>query len=80
MELDNTNIDQHGNTKTPIVPIWHKAALTIEEASAYSNIGITKLYDMTRNPTCNFVLHVGDRKRLIKRVEFEKFLSQNIEI
>lgn len=62
------------------VPIWEKLTLTIEEASVYSNIGITKLYEMTRSPTCNYVLHVGDKKRLIKRKEFERYISQNIEI
>lgn len=62
------------------VPIWEKLTLTIEEASVYSNIGITKLYEMTNNPICNYVLHVGDRKRLIKRKEFERYISQNIEI
>lgn len=62
------------------IPIWQKAALTIEEAAAYSNIGITKLYEITNNPVCSFVLYVGTRKRLIKRKEFEKYLSQSIEI
>lgn len=62
------------------VPVWQKAALTVEEAAAYSNIGITKLYEITNNPVCSFVLHVGNRKRLIKRKEFEKYLSQSIEI
>ena len=62
------------------VPIWQKATLTVEEAAAYSNIGITKLYEITNNPICCFVLHVGNRKRLIKRKEFEKYLSQSIEI
>lgn len=62
------------------VPIWEKVCLTIEEAAEYSNIGITKLYEMTSNPTCRFTLHVGTRKRLIKRKEFEKYLPQSIEI
>lgn len=62
------------------VPIWEKLTLTIEEAAVYSNIGITKLYEMTSNPTCNFVLYVGNRKRLIKRKEFERYISQNIQI
>lgn len=62
------------------VPIWEKLTLTIEEAAVYSNIGITKLYEMTSNPTCSYVLHVGCRKRLIKRKEFERYISQNIEI
>ena len=66
------------NKKT--VPIWEKVTLTIEEAVEYSGVGINKLYEMTNNPLCTFVLHVGPRRRLIKRREFEKFLEKNIEI
>ena len=28
------------------VPIWQKMALTIEEAAAYSNIGINRIRDL----------------------------------
>lgn len=62
------------------VPIPQKLLLTVEEAAEYSHIGITKLYEITNNPVCNFVLHVGPRKRLIKRKEFETYVSKNIEI
>ena len=48
---------------TPI-PIPQKALLTIEEASAYSNIGINKMYELAKTPNCPFVLFVGI-KRLI---------------
>ena len=61
------------------VPIWEKLNLTIEEASAYSGIGICTLHKMAREPNCPFVLYVG-KKKLIKRREFEKFLAENIEI
>lgn len=61
------------------IPIWEKAALTIEEASAYSNIGINKIDELAKGPKCPFVLHVG-RKKLIKRKEFEKYISDNIEL
>lgn len=56
------------------VPIWHKVNLTIEEAAAYSNIGINKLHDLARNPRCSFVLRVGSKK-LIKRKAFEEYIS-----
>ena len=56
------------------VPIENKMLLTIKEATAYSNIGITKMYDLVKIPDCSFVIHVGNRK-LIKRREFEKFIS-----
>lgn len=61
------------------IPIWEKLTLTIEEAAEYSNIGINKLRELANNPRCTFVLYVG-KKRLIKRKEFEKFISENIEL
>lgn len=61
------------------VPIKDKLNLTIEEAAAYSNIGICKLNELAKNPKCPFVLYVG-RKKLIKRTEFEKYISNAIEL
>ncbi len=57
------------------VPIWHKTNLTIEEAAAYSNIGLHKLREITNDEDCQFVLWVGN-KRLIKRKMFDKYLMQ----
>lgn len=61
------------------VPVWEKMNLTIEEAAAYSNIGINKIDDMAKSPGCPFVLYIG-RKKLIKRKEFEKHISDKIEL
>lgn len=61
------------------VPISEKIALTVQEASKLSNIGENKLYEITKNSRCSFVLWIGN-KRLIKRKEFEKFISENVEI
>ncbi len=61
------------------VPIKDKLNLTIEEAAAYSNIGINKIGELMKQPRCSFVIYVG-RKRLIKRREFEKFIESQIEI
>lgn len=57
------------------IPIWEKINLTVEEASAYSNIGRDKIYDLTSEPNCKFLLKNG-RVTLIKRKAFEEFLSQ----
>ena len=62
------------------IPVWEKVTLTIDEAAAYSNIGVCKLYELTNKPLCPFVLYVGPKKRLIKRKEFVRFLEQNIEL
>ena len=61
------------------VPISEKYALTIEEAAEYSNIGQNRISELLKAPRCSFVLYVG-RKKLVKRVEFERFVSESIEI
>ena len=57
------------------VPIWEKSNLTLEEAAAYSGIGINKLREITNEPGCNFVLFVGN-KRLIKRRLFDAYIEK----
>ncbi|MDD6036228.1 MAG: excisionase [Lachnospiraceae bacterium] len=61
------------------IPVWEKLNLSIEEASAYSNIGINRLYKMTEDPSCPFVLYVG-KKRVIKRKEFERYIEKAFEV
>lgn len=61
------------------VPIRDKIAWTITEAAKISNIGENKLYELVKNPRCPFVLYVGN-KRLIKKKEFENFISDTVEI
>lgn len=56
------------------IPIWEKANLTLDEAAEYFNIGVKKLREITDSRNCLGVLWVGN-KRLIKRKEFEKYLS-----
>ncbi len=67
------------NNSLSQIPIDKKLNITVREAAAYSSIGINKLCEMLRNPKCEFVLYVGNKK-LIKRKEFEKFLSEQREI
>ena len=61
------------------VPIHLKMTLTAREAAEYSNIGINKIDSMLRTPNCPFVLYVGTKK-LVKRKEFEQFISQRLVI
>ncbi len=57
------------------VPIWEKSNLTLEEAAAYSGIGINKLREITNESGCNFVLFVGT-KRLIKRRLLDAYIEK----
>ena len=61
------------------VPIHLKMTLTAREAAEYSNIGINKIDSMLRSPNCTFVLFVGTKK-LVKRKEFEAYISQKLVI
>jgi len=61
------------------VPIWEKSNLTLEEAAAYSGIGINKLREITNEKNCNIVLFVGN-KQLIKRRLLDKYLEQAYSI
>ena len=65
--------------KNNAVPIWEKAALSIEEAAAYTGIGENKLREMTQHNDCNFVLWVGN-KRLIKRKKLEEYIDKAYSI
>lgn len=71
--------DNGENEKTERVPIYQKMALTIREAAEYSNIGINKIDDMLKQPGCPFVLYIGKRK-LVKRKEFESYISGKVAI
>ena len=48
-------------------------------ATGYSNIGINKIDSMLRTPNCPFVLFVGTKK-LVKRREFEQYISRTMAI
>ncbi|MDO5402357.1 MAG: excisionase [Eubacteriales bacterium] len=61
------------------VPIWEKLTLTIDEAAAYSNIGVNKIRKMTEEPKCPFIVFVGNKK-LIKRKEFEKYVNSKLSL
>lgn len=61
------------------VDIQFKPMLTIEETAQLYNIGEHKLRELTDSDTCTFVLYVG-RKRLIKRKQFDDYLSKTFSI
>ena len=61
------------------VPVWEKENLTLTEAAEYYNIGVHKLKELTNDKDCQYVLYVGG-KRLIKRRLFNKFLEGQYSI
>lgn len=61
------------------IPVYKKAVLSAQEASEYSNIGIHKIQELLRTPNCPFVLYVGTKK-LVKRKLFEDFINNQLVI
>lgn len=61
------------------IPLWEKVCMTLEEASAYSNIGVNKLREITDDDKCDFVMYVGN-KRLVKRKLFENYIEKTYSI
>ncbi len=62
-----------------IVPAWKKSLLTVEEASAYTNINVGTLARISNSEDCPFVLWNG-RRRLFKRKKLEEFLEKTYSI
>jgi excisionase family DNA binding protein len=61
------------------IPFWEKSNLTIEEAAAYSGIGLNKLRAITNDENCPFVLWIGNR-RLVKRRLFDDWIEKMYSI
>ena len=61
------------------IPIWEKSNLTLEEAAAYSGIGIDKRRKLTESEQCSFVLWNGT-KRLIKRRKLDEYMDRMYSI
>lgn len=61
------------------VPIWEKSTLTLEEAAAYTGIGVNKLRDLSADERCEFVLWNGS-KRMLKRRKLEDYLERAYSI
>ena len=61
------------------IPLWEKTTLTLEEAAAYTGIGVFKLREITDDEHNTLVLWVG-KKRLIKRKALEKYIDQTYSV
>lgn len=65
------------NTKD--IPFWEKSNLTVEETARYSGIGINRIKELSNGDDCPFVLWVG-KKRMIKKRLFDKYIENQYSI
>ena len=75
----NENNQQFIENNSRTVPIWEKAALTLQEAAAYSGIGENKLREITNEKGNDLVLWNGN-KRLIKRKPLDRFIEHHFSL
>lgn len=61
------------------IPLCEKCLLTLEEAAAYTGIGICKLRDISNDERCDFVLWNGS-KRMLKRDKLRAYLESAYSI
>lgn len=65
--------------KSLVVPIQVKVLLTLEEAAAYTGLGMQKLRNISNFDSCGFVLWNGS-KRLFKREKLKAYLESAYSI
>ena len=65
--------------KLRVVPVWEKVTITLEEAAAYTGIGVCKLREMSNEPGCDYVIWVGGRS-LFKRRKLDEFLEKSFSV
>ena len=63
----------------PRVAIENKSLLTLDEAAAYSGIGINRLRQLTDDEDCDFVLWIGSHRKT-KRQKLDEFINESYSI
>lgn len=61
----------------PEVPVEKKYMHTLYEAAEYFGVGINRLRDFSKDPTCDFIVTVGGKKHMIIRPKFEEYLASH---
>ena len=61
------------------MPVWEKTLLTVDEASAYTGIGINTLRRISDENGSRLVLWIGNR-RMFKRKQLEEYLEKEYSI
>jgi len=73
------NNEERSNLKKVEVKISEKVLLSLEEAAAYTGIGVNKLRALSESENCSWVLWNGS-KRLLKRERLRDFLIKEFSI
>lgn len=69
----------NSKNRIPKVEIYNKSLLTLEEAAAYSGIGLNRLRMLSEDENCDFVLWIGSHRK-IKRQKLDAFINDSYSI
>ena len=73
--MDN-DISKYKNVE---IPVWEKTLLTLNEASAYTGLGINRLRTIANSHQNELVVWVGS-KRMFKRRKLDEYLEKAISL
>ena len=74
--MDNEHISKYKNVE---IPVWEKTLLTLNEASAYTGLGINRLRTIANSHQNEIVVWVGS-KRMFKRRKLDEYLEKAISL
>ncbi len=74
--MDNKHISKYKNVE---IPVWEKTLLTLNEASAYTGLGINRLRTIANSHQNELVVWVGS-KRMFKRRKLDEYLEKAISL
>lgn len=68
---------KEGAVASEKVPIHRKILLTLEEAAAYSGIGVNRLRELSHDPDFADVIYISGKRRLFKRRPLREYLEMS---
>ena len=74
--MENEHISKYKNVN---IPVWEKSLLTLNEASAYTGLGINRLRRIANSNQNELVVWVGS-KRMFKRRKLDEYLEKAISL
>ena len=74
--MENEHISRYKNVD---IPVWERTLLTLNEASAYTGLGINRLRRIANSNENELVVWVGS-KRMFKRRKLDEYLERAVSL
>lgn len=74
--MENEHISRYKNVD---IPVWERTLLTLNEASAYTGLGINRLRRIANSNENELVVWAGS-KRMFKRRKLDEYLERSVSL